>query len=118
MKKTTLSLLAALIIGTAPFAGTNIALADTVSDLREQLQTVLNKIEELKSELTLVESGITPTIGGGSSCVTIARNLGKGDENEEVRKLQLFLAQDRNIYPEGITSGYFGGLTERAVQRW
>ncbi len=114
MKKTTLSLLAVLIIASTPF----LANADTVSDLREQLQTVLNKIEELKTELTLVESGITPTVGGGSACVTISRNLSKGMDNDEVRKLQLFLAQDPTLYPEGITSGYFGRLTELAVQRW
>jgi PKD repeat protein len=32
--------------------------------------------------------------------------------------LQQFLAQDPSIYPEGTTSGYFGALTEKAVQRW
>ncbi len=92
--------------------------ADTVSDLRQQLQTVLNRIEELKKELALVESGIIRTEDGNTSCVTINQNLKRGDENEEVRKLQLFLAQDPTIYPEGIVSGYFGSLTERAVQRW
>ncbi len=115
MKKITLSLLTTLlVVSVSPF----VVNADTISDLRAQLQTVLNRIEELKNELTLVESGITPTIGGNNSCVTISQNLKKGMNNEEVRKLQLFLAQDRTIYPEGITSGYFGGLTERAVQKW
>jgi hypothetical protein len=28
------------------------------------------------------------------------------------------LAQDPSVYPEGTVSGYFGALTEKAVQRW
>ncbi len=92
--------------------------ADTVSELRQQLREVLNRIEKLKEELRLIESGIMPTVSGKASCVTIERNLSKGDQNDEVKKLQLFLAQDKSVYPEGIISGYYGALTESAVQRW
>jgi len=118
MKKIILLLIAFIVIVAVPFLGNNFALADTVSDLRAQLQSVLNRIEDLKSELTLVESGITTPLNGGGSCVSISKNLGKGMKSEEVRKLQLFLAQDNTIYPEAITSGYFGALTQMAVQRW
>jgi peptidoglycan hydrolase-like protein with peptidoglycan-binding domain len=118
MKNKTIYILLVIIftIG-SPLVTQNIAAADTVSDLRLQLQTVLNRIEELKKELVLVESGVTSS-SGGASCVSLSQNLSKGMENSEVQKLQVFLAQDSAIYPEGITSGYFGGLTELAVQRW
>ena len=36
----------------------------------------------------------------------------------QVEALQQFLAQDKTIYPEGLITGYFGPLTERAVQRF
>lgn len=93
-----------------------VASANTISELRIQLQNVLNKIEKLKSELKLVENGLTAT--NGVTCVKLNSNLKRGMNNSEVKKLQIFLAQDKNIYPEAITTGYFGKLTELAVQRW
>jgi alpha-L-arabinofuranosidase len=46
--------------------------------------------------------------------------LGQSDaETEgEVSKLQRFLSQYPDIYPEGLITGYFGALTQKAVQRW
>ena len=41
-----------------------------------------------------------------------------GDSGEQVEKLQQMLKQDPEIYPEGIVSGYFGPLTEKAVNRF
>lgn len=41
-----------------------------------------------------------------------------GMENDRVINLQKMLAQDKNVYPEGITSGYYGTLTQRAVERF
>lgn len=38
--------------------------------------------------------------------------------NGEVRGLQEFLKQFRDIYPEGLVTGYFGLLTENAVKRF
>ncbi len=97
---------------TNSFAG-----ASTISELRTQLQNVLDRIDALKVELAAVESGITISTNG-ESCIKINKNLSRGMNNTEVKKLQIFLSQDRNIYPEGITTGYFGRLTELAVQRW
>ena len=39
-------------------------------------------------------------------------------ENKEVKQLQELLAQDPEIYPEGKTTGYYGSLTRKAVQRF
>lgn len=38
--------------------------------------------------------------------------------NEDVKKLQEFLAQDPSFYPEGFITGYFGILTKAAVVRF
>ncbi len=45
------------------------------------------------------------------------RSLKLGMEGEDVRLLQETLAKNKNIYPEGVISGYFGPLTEGAVKK-
>jgi peptidoglycan hydrolase-like protein with peptidoglycan-binding domain len=47
-----------------------------------------------------------------------SRNLRFGSSGDDVTRLQQLLAQDPSIYPEGKVSGYFGSLTERAVERF
>ncbi|MEI6296897.1 MAG: peptidoglycan-binding protein [bacterium] len=36
----------------------------------------------------------------------------------DVSELQTFLALDKNVYPEGLVTGYFGSLTKTAVSRF
>lgn len=48
----------------------------------------------------------------------ITKYLIKGMKDEQIKYLQEFLAQDKEIYPEGLITGYFGNLTEKAVQRF
>lgn len=91
--------------------------ADTVTDLRVQFQSVLARLAELQQELALVESSAAQGAVSGV-CATINQNLSLGMENAEVKKLQEYLARDKSIYPEAITSGYYGMLTQQAVQRW
>jgi hypothetical protein len=91
------------------------ASADTISDLKAQLQAVLDRIDLLKAELLAIESGGS---NASPSCLNINTNLRLGMQSQQVQDLQVFLSKDPSIYPEGITSGYFGRLTEKAVQRW
>jgi PKD repeat protein len=51
-------------------------------------------------------------------CPRISRVLKRGASGDDVMRLQQFLATDPAIYPEGNVSGYYGALTEAAVQRW
>ena len=41
-----------------------------------------------------------------------------GAKNDEVKRLQEFLAKDRTIYPEGMITGKFGPLTKKAIQKF
>ncbi|OGD34053.1 hypothetical protein A2988_01030 [Candidatus Azambacteria bacterium RIFCSPLOWO2_01_FULL_46_25] len=43
------------------------------------------------------------------------QNLSLGARSEAVRKLQELLSKDKEVYPRGIVSGYFGSLTKAAV---
>lgn len=58
------------------------------------------------------------TVSGGNSCDVVSGNLQIGTTGAEVSQLQSFLSKDKNIYPEGSVTGYFGPMTEDAVQRW
>jgi hypothetical protein len=66
---------------------------------------------------------------GGSSIPTISQSTGEvaplkvitkksfeGVTSPEVKTLQLVLAQDKEIYPSGYISGYFGSATKKAVE--
>jgi len=48
----------------------------------------------------------------------LPRNMWKGMEGDDVKLLQEWLTKDLEIYPEAITSGYFGYLTQAAVQNF
>ena len=47
----------------------------------------------------------------------VRQRLQYGERSEAVRQLQELLAQSSEIYPEGLTTGYYGNLTKQAVAR-
>jgi D-alanyl-D-alanine carboxypeptidase len=48
----------------------------------------------------------------------LTKQLTYGMSSEEVKTMQSWLALDKEVYPEGVTSGFFGPLTLRAVQKF
>jgi peptidoglycan hydrolase-like protein with peptidoglycan-binding domain len=48
----------------------------------------------------------------------ITSTLDYGAKGSNVTSLQSFFAANSSIYPEGLVTGYFGGLTRAAVQRF
>lgn len=52
-----------------------------------------------------------------SQSYVFTRELSFGVEGDDVTQLQLFLARDSKIYPEGRVTGYFGSATLAAVKR-
>jgi chitodextrinase/peptidoglycan hydrolase-like protein with peptidoglycan-binding domain len=48
----------------------------------------------------------------------LTRSLSRGSSGDDVRRLQAFLAKDKEIYPNGLITGFFGPLTEAAVKKW
>lgn len=75
-------------------------LQNQIKELQDQLAKLKTEVEEVKEELKLT------------------KNLRKGLSDEEVKELQKFLSQFREIYPEGLITGYFGSLTEKAVKKF
>lgn len=55
---------------------------------------------------------------GGSIGVKVTAYIKPEAKGEEVKKLQKILALDKNVYPEGLVTGYFGPLTLMAVKKF
>lgn len=107
--------------------------AQSNSDLQSQAQALLQQVAQLQAQLaaqgggtqTTSSNGNVSSLGSGTGvaasatvCPNIGRVLKKGSSGDDVTRLQQFLALDATVYPEGTVSGYYGGLTEKAVQRW
>ncbi|NOQ67985.1 hypothetical protein GQ568_00925, partial [Patescibacteria group bacterium] len=67
----------------------------------------------------IIEGKINIQSLSASSCSALfTYGLNKGAQNDDVKRLQELLSTQADIYPEGLTTGYFGSLTEKAVQRF
>lgn len=53
-----------------------------------------------------------------SAHAAIVSQLSLGSQGEQVTQLQTYLATNASIYPSGLITGYFGPLTQAAVQRF
>lgn len=57
-------------------------------------------------------------VASAQSREPITSQLDVGARNDNVTRLQTFLAANRTIYPEGLVTGYYGPLTARAVAQF
>ena len=88
---------------------------EIVESLKAQIAELVVQIAELTQQLTVLQGETVPEV---QAQVLFSAPLFLGMRNEEVRKLQEILAQDPEIYPEGLVTGYFGLLTHTAVVRF
>lgn len=91
----------------------------TQAELQSQIELLLQQIRVLQSQIAS-SGGSTvtnPNVSSGN-CPVITRTLLLGMSGDDVAGLQDFLASDTTLYPEASITGYFGPLTERAVQRF
>lgn len=105
----TLALFISAGVATPTFAQT--------TDVAAQIQNLLNQIKALQAQLEQMQGVPVST----NACISLAYNLHADQTdattNGEVTRLQQFLARDASIYPAGLITGYFGPMTETAVQR-
>lgn len=57
-------------------------------------------------------------INDGPNHQILERDLSLGMKGDDVKLLQSWLTQDKSIYPEGLITGYFGSLTQKAIERY
>jgi len=116
-----------VVIGTPLFA-----FADVNADIAAQAAALQKQVQALEQQLgagsgtsattattgTKTTTTASGTVIDSSACPNIGRSLRVGSTGDDVARLQAFLARDPSIYPNPIVSGYFGSLTQAAVQRW
>jgi PKD repeat protein len=110
---------AALAIIGLPF----VTSAATAAELQAQAQVLLQQVAALQAQLgaqagTTGSGSAAPVVISSAGCPQLGVTLRVGSTGSDVSRLQQFLARDPSVYPEGTVSGYFGALTQAAVQRW
>ena len=71
-----------------------------------------------KIQVVVIASLLFLSANIASAASPLTLSLSRGMKNDQVKQLQLFLASQPDIYPEGTASGYFGVLTEKALKKW
>lgn len=110
---------AATVISLVLCAGAvSVVRAQSLEELQAQIAALLQQIAVLQQRVQAPI--VAPSYGAasGGQCPSLPRTLHSGLFGSDVADLQRFLARDVSIYPEATISGYFGALTERAVQRF
>jgi Putative peptidoglycan binding domain len=94
----------------------------TAAQVAAQAQALIAEVQALEAQIKNGGGsvGTTGSIGtpSGNVCPSIGRTLSPGSSGTDVSRLQQYLALDPNIYPSPVVSGYYGSLTQAAVQRW
>lgn len=79
----------------------------------------MTNTKSLNRAMTLGVTGVISVIMFGlaytANAATLYRQLELGMRGSDVSDLQIFLAKDATIYPQGLVTGYFGQLTRSAV---
>src|SRR3989344_5215822 len=92
--------------------------AATVDEIRAQIQSLISQITALQAQLNDLKLD-TPIVTTPSSnaCPNLYRALSRGSRGSDVTSLQQFLIAQSLLDSDSAT-GFFGSLTETAVQRW
>jgi len=86
----------------------------------QNTEALLAQIESLKKQIASLQAQIQAILNKGQNCQAFSEDLYFGLMNDNgVKCLQEFLAsQGTEIYPEGLITGNFLGLTQQAVIRF
>lgn len=107
MKK--IALLIALVM---VFAGSPAFAKTSKSKSNAKTQAQIESINSVKEEIKALKAERKAKM---AEILSQARQGSKGDF---VKNLQMLLALDPSIYPEGVVSGYYGKLTSEAVKKF
>lgn len=115
----TLVVVGAVVATSSAKAVTTEELLQQIQALQQQIQILQDQLKTNQSQSPVIKDGQGPPVATPSgACPAIARVLKRGHTGDDISQLQTYLAKDSSIYPEGLITGYYGSLTERAVQRW
>lgn len=74
-----------------------------------EFNTQLEALKNIKTEVKETTKEVTGTL-------KLLKQLRVGMSGDDVKTLQELLSTDRDVYPEGLITGHFGRLTEKAVR--
>jgi len=113
-------LTALLIVAFIASVSPNVASAQATSTtaLVEQIQALLQQIKILQVQLADLQTQQGEVVSDLRETLQLTRSLSQGMTSDEVKLLQEILATDPDIYPEGLVTGFFGPLTEKAVKKF
>lgn len=95
-----------------------LASAATADKIQAQIQSLLTQITALQQRLSTLTSKPSTTFSTSpNSCPNLYRVLSRGSRGSDVISLQQFLIAQGLLSGDSAT-GFFGGMTESAVQRW
>lgn len=83
--------------------------------MKKTTMTSVSKIGSIAIMSALVTLGLSTQ---AFAYTQLTGQLDQGQTNNNVTSLQTFFADNSAIYPEGLITGYFGGLTGNAVRRF
>lgn len=121
MKKITIIILGVGILVGALYASAFVRATTNTPSAQELIQSLQEQIAKLKTQIeTLRQARLEAeqTEKEVKGTLKLIKQMRKGMSGEEVKLLQEVLATDSDIYPEGLITGYFGSLTEKAVKRF
>jgi peptidoglycan hydrolase-like protein with peptidoglycan-binding domain len=115
LKTTLIALLALILI--APSAH-----AQEASSVISRLDTIIKEMEALKAEFATLVASVKPTgsvLGSNASTKSVfTMSLAVGETNDDIKRIQKLLATDKEIYPYGVASGFFGPKTEEGIKNF
>ena len=93
--------------------------AEIIENLKRQIEELKAKKKQIEEQAKKLQESRKEAAKNVKDAAKLLRNqLRRGMGGDEVRDLQEFLAEDRDVYPEGLITGFFGPMTENAVRKF
>lgn len=92
---------------------------EAIENLKKQIEELKEKKKQIEEQAKkLQEARKEAAKNVGDAAKLLKSQLRRGMSGDEVRALQEFLAEDHDVYPEGLITGFFGPMTENAVRKF
>ena len=90
--------------------------SSSIATLSQTLKTLLAKVADLQKQIADARGEIKDAQDDVREA--LRDGLKEGMTHEDIKKIQQLLATDKEVYPEGLATGYFGKLTKDALKRF
>ena len=99
--------------------------ASSMSESLARMDAIIKEMQTLRAEFASIAGApiavATPPAGavlGAQSKTFFTQSLETGVTNSDIKKIQKLLATDKEIYPYGVSSGFFGPKTGEGIKNF